>query len=168
MFSSILTSFHHSIVARQHQPHSLAASELAGLTCFQQLHPARFYHSLSMLNRSDSFSQFNNLTIKRFNNPIQQFNSSTLQRFNALSTPEQKKPRIAPELFSFKVGGDLLFRLRSTIGADRLNFSVRNGKRWNPVAITTLRSFRHFLLQRSSFVVGRSSLVVRRWSSDIF
>jgi len=27
--------------------------------------------------------------------------------------------------------------LRSTIGADGLNFSVRNGKRWNPVAIAT-------------------------------
>lgn len=25
----------------------------------------------------------------------------------------------------------------STIGADGLNFSVRNGKRWNPDAITT-------------------------------
>ena len=28
--------------------------------------------------------------------------------------------------------------LRSTIGVTRLNFSVRNGKRWNPRAITTL------------------------------
>ena len=27
--------------------------------------------------------------------------------------------------------------IRSTIGDDGLNFSVRNGKRWNPVAITT-------------------------------
>jgi len=25
----------------------------------------------------------------------------------------------------------------STIGASGLNFSVRNGKRWNPTAITT-------------------------------
>ena len=25
----------------------------------------------------------------------------------------------------------------STIGAERLNFSVRNGKRWDPFAITT-------------------------------
>ena len=31
--------------------------------------------------------------------------------------------------------------LRSTIGVARLNFSVRNGKRWNPCAITTLISF---------------------------
>ena len=31
--------------------------------------------------------------------------------------------------------------LRSTIGVTRLNFSVRNGKRWIPRAITTLISF---------------------------
>ncbi len=29
----------------------------------------------------------------------------------------------------------------STIGAVRLNFSVRNGKRWNPYAIITLNKF---------------------------
>ena len=29
---------------------------------------------------------------------------------------------------------------RSTIGASGLNFSVRNGKRWNPAAMTTLFS----------------------------
>ena len=28
-------------------------------------------------------------------------------------------------------------RVCSTIGADGLNFSVRNGKRWNPDTITT-------------------------------
>ena len=43
---------------------------------------------------------------------------------------------------SFKVGDDLLSHVCSTIGAGRLNFSVRNGKRWNPAAIVTLRSFR--------------------------
>ncbi len=36
-----------------------------------------------------------------------------------------------------KKGGDLLSHFRSTIGAEGLNFSVRNGKRWNPLAITT-------------------------------
>ena len=38
-------------------------------------------------------------------------------------------------------GGYLLSHFRSTIGVVRLNFSVRNGKRWNPHAITTLFSF---------------------------
>ena len=46
-------------------------------------------------------------------------------------------------------GGYLLSHFRSTIGVVRLNFSVRNGKRWNPHAITTLVRFqcaRHFWL----------------------
>ena len=34
-------------------------------------------------------------------------------------------------------GGYLLSHKRSTIGAVGLNFSVRNGKRWNPDTITT-------------------------------
>ena len=37
-----------------------------------------------------------------------------------------------------KKGGDLLYRLVDrTIGATGLNFSVRDGKRWNPGAVTT-------------------------------
>ena len=37
------------------------------------------------------------------------------------------------------LGGDyLLSHFRSTIGVVRLNFSVRNGKRWDPHAIITL------------------------------
>ena len=35
-------------------------------------------------------------------------------------------------------GGYLLSHFRSTIGVVRFNFSVRNGKRWNPHAIATL------------------------------
>ena len=35
-------------------------------------------------------------------------------------------------------GGYLLSHFRSTIGVVRLNFSVRNGKRWDPHAMTTL------------------------------
>ena len=34
-------------------------------------------------------------------------------------------------------GGYLLSHFRSTIGVVRLNFSVRNGKRWDPHAMTT-------------------------------
>jgi hypothetical protein len=52
-----------------------------------------------------------------------------------------KKPSRKLEGFCYKVGGDLLSHilLCSTIGAGGLNFSVRNGKRWNPSAIATLR-----------------------------
>ena len=35
-------------------------------------------------------------------------------------------------------GGYLLSHFRSTIGVVRLNFSVRDGKRWDPHAMTTL------------------------------
>ena len=38
-------------------------------------------------------------------------------------------------------GGDLLSHFRSTIGAVRFNFSVRNGKRWNPHAVPALVRF---------------------------
>ena len=38
-------------------------------------------------------------------------------------------------------GGYLLSHFRSTIGVGGLNFSVRNGKRWDPHAITTLVRF---------------------------
>ena len=38
-------------------------------------------------------------------------------------------------------GGYLLSHFRSTIGVVRFNFSVRNGKRWIPHAITTLSFF---------------------------
>ena len=41
------------------------------------------------------------------------------------------------QLLSPKNGGYLLSHKRSTIGAVGLNFSVRNGKRWNPDTITT-------------------------------
>ena len=37
----------------------------------------------------------------------------------------------------YQNGSDLLSHLGSTIGAVGLNFSVRNGKRWNPDAIAT-------------------------------
>ena len=37
----------------------------------------------------------------------------------------------------YKNGGYLLSHKRSTIGVVGLNFSVRNGKRWNPDAIAT-------------------------------
>ena len=49
-----------------------------------------------------------------------------------------KKPRVHFELRAFvKWRRPTLPRVCSTIGAVGLNFSVRNGKRWNPVAITT-------------------------------
>ena len=51
---------------------------------------------------------------------------------------KQKAPGIAPRGLG---GDDLLSHFRSTIGAVRLNFSVRNGKRWIPHAVVTLSFF---------------------------
>ena len=51
---------------------------------------------------------------------------------------KKRKPRVHYELRAFvKWRRPTLPRVCSTIGAVGLNFSVRNGKRWNPVAITT-------------------------------
>ena len=54
---------------------------------------------------------------------------------------ENDESRAILLLGSLRGGGDLLSHFRSTIGAVRFNFSVRNGKRWNPHAITTLVLF---------------------------
>ena len=40
-------------------------------------------------------------------------------------------------------GGYLLSHFRSTIGAAGFNFSVRNGKRWNPRAMAALVFFQY-------------------------
>ena len=51
---------------------------------------------------------------------------------------KKESPGISPRAL---LGGDyLLSHFRSTIGVVRLNFSVRNGKRWDPHAIITLMS----------------------------
>ena len=53
---------------------------------------------------------------------------------------EGKKKESAPWESTLQGGDYLLFRFRSTIGVIRFNFSVRNGKRWNPYAMFTLVS----------------------------
>ena len=52
----------------------------------------------------------------------------------------KKAPRLIAELGASPEKWRLptLPRVCSTIGASRLNFSVRNGKRWDPAAITAL------------------------------
>ena len=66
-----------------------------------------------------------------------------------------------------KIGSDLLSRLvGSIIGAGGLNGSVRNGKRWNPVAITTviylLRTFRKTASVRGAGARGERWALARR------
>ena len=53
---------------------------------------------------------------------------------------ESRQEGVIPQ-GALSLGGDyLLSHFRSTIGVVRLNFSVRNGKRWDPHAIITLVS----------------------------
>ena len=54
--------------------------------------------------------------------------------------PQHTKKREATSLLTSPLlgGGYLLSHFRSTIGVVRLNFSVRDGKRWDPHAMTTL------------------------------
>ena len=59
------------------------------------------------------------------------------------------------------VGSDLLSHKRSTIGATGLNFSVRNGKRWNTRAIATICSLD--LVRSVSFGVYRLSYLLILW-----
>ena len=51
---------------------------------------------------------------------------------------------VGPERLAVENGGYLLSHLSSTIGVTGLNFSVRNGKRWNPRAIATLMVYRFY------------------------
>ena len=63
---------------------------------------------------------------------------TTSQTKEARQKLNKKKAPSSFELRAFvKWRRPTLPRVCSTIGAVGLNFSVRNGKRWNPVAITT-------------------------------
>lgn len=54
--------------------------------------------------------------------------------YYAKDKTKQKKPSIKNIDGFFEMGRYLLSRVNSTIGANGLNFSVRNGERWIPVA----------------------------------
>ena len=54
-----------------------------------------------------------------------------------VSTSRHNKKSREPFGFRDQDGDYLLSHLRSTIGVTKLNFSVRNGKRWNLRAIVT-------------------------------
>ena len=56
-------------------------------------------------------------------------------------TKKDSRPREWTGIFNHKRRLPTLPLLRSTIGVARLNFSVRDGKRWIPRAITTLISY---------------------------
>ena len=61
---------------------------------------------------------------------------------------------------SLEGGGYLLSHFRSTIGVAGFNFSVRNGKRWNPRAITTLIFVFSVSPKEACDKVGKNRLIV--------
>ena len=67
-----------------------------------------------------------------------------LSLLSSLISPKITKPRQLVLSRLLLSGGCLLSHLRSTIGVTGLNFSVRDGKRWIPGAITTLIRFAVF------------------------
>ena len=71
-----------------------------------------------------------------------------------------KKGPAAPLLQDPKDGDYLLSHLRSTIGVTKLNFSVRNGKRWNLRAIVTWISFYVFMTHKQAIPAPVSKLKV--------
>ena len=85
-------------------------------------------------------SQFNTLynSGDKDTNNISLFKETTTYFSLNATINDTKKPPIYFYIEGFKKKGSyLLSHKRSTIGVTRLNFSVRNGKRWNPCAIAT-------------------------------
>ena len=54
---------------------------------------------------------------------------------------KKERPQFRFGTKALKAGGDLLSHFRSTIGAEGLNFCVRDGNRWVPLAIATQMSY---------------------------
>ena len=70
-----------------------------------------------------------------------------------IKKPHLKKNQVRLGLFEKRRRRPTLPRVCSTIGAIGLNFSVRNGKRWNPDAITTGISFGQHSVANYSLVL---------------
>ena len=81
-----------------------------------------------------------------------------LSLLSSLYSPKITKPRQLVLSRLLLSGGCLLSHLRSTIGVTGLNFSVRNGKRWIPGAITTLISRQSSLYTVTFNIIERFSL----------
>lgn len=64
------------------------------------------------------------------------------------------KKKETQNILSLLLRGDyLLSHFRSTIGVVRLNFSVRNGKRWNPHAIITFLINKLYNIYENKYMV---------------
>ena len=112
-------------------------ASIASISIFQF-----FKSSIFQFFKSSIFQFFKSSIFQFFNSSIFQFfNSSIFQFFNPLLNEESLEPTFRQSKASsalIKKAASYSPALHcSTIGAGGLNFSVRNGKRWNPAAITT-------------------------------
>ena len=94
---------------------------------------------MAFLQRSDLTNEVNEVTLAKKLIPILTNQPINLVNIITQSTQGTKKASCNISLHeAFKKRRlSTLPQNCSTIDVDRLNFSVRNGKRWNPVAITT-------------------------------
>ena len=77
-----------------------------------------------------------------------------------VASGHKKKSRSVVAAGPLQDGDYLLSHLRSTIGVTKLNFSVRNGKRWNLRAIVTWISFYVFMTHKQAIPALVSKLKV--------
>ena len=92
------------------------------------------YHSISTAPISFSIHHY------RFSSSLTALSHSSFPLQAIVTRHNKKSLRKAPALRRLHVKKAATYSPTlhcSTIGADGLNFSVRNGKRWNPDAITT-------------------------------
>ena len=99
----------------------------------------RFYSKITQ--RYDFFSKIANENSKDCKEKKEFLRPANRNKGHTATQPylKRKKPlNLSTEGLSLKKWRlPTLPRVCSTIGAGRLNFSVRNGKRWNPATITT-------------------------------
>ena len=80
--------------------------------------------------------------------------------FRPVASGHKKRSRSVVAAGPLQDGDYLLSHLRSTIGVTKLNFSVRNGKRWNLRAIVTWISFYVFMTHKQAIPALVSKLKV--------
>ena len=88
------------------------------------------------------------------------YNYASNTNWSSPSRPGIKRGPAASLLQDLQDGDYLLSHLRSTIGVTKLNFSVRNGKRWNLRAIVTWISFYVFMTHKQAIPALSSKLKV--------
>ena len=96
-------------------------------------------------------------------------NFSILQSFNSLVNEESLEPTFRQSKASsalIKKAASYSPALHcSTIGAGGLNFSVRNGKRWNPAAITTWYGYWPITQDKTKQAIHETGCQLKAWAN---